>query len=876
MMLNLLWIPAAALGVWLGIQLLLMLVVLVQMLRLTLWPQRLVAGDAPPELPADQQASVQEVQALGFLPIRSAWVENGPYRHFALLFRHETEPAFASLLLMPAGMAGYPVSFVSHPAEGRSLLTVNRMAWLAMAQPPGQELQDAWAASLQDHWQAHRARIAGRAMKAVTDEQVVQGLADSYAEFLPLLQRQGCVKESQGTWHPRLGTAAQLAARWMRVRKKLAVPYLCAATDGPDHASYSTQSYLLTEAVLANRPSRHSLKGMVLVLSASLSMLAWGWAFSWQAALALMAILLLHEGGHALAMRAFGYRDMSMFFIPFLGAMVSGRPRELPAWKQAVVLLAGPVPGLLLGLGLFWWMLASPQPPGGFDWKMVASMAVFINLFNLLPLTPLDGGQLIELSLFSRWPRSRLLFAALSLCGLLAVSLWTRSVALGAFAVVLAFTLVQQQRIARLDRHWQDGAPLESQLRQLFGQARKLFGALGFLRHYPLVRAVVERRKIAPPRLWESLLVLALLLPLWGGVGYIALQRLPAFTVKAEEDTRSAQQRVFDEAYEAYTDSEDENGNEARLAALRQANDKLAADDPRRVDLRLALTWEMEGAERSGELQRLVAEGREGSWQDLEDIERQWLNAVHDQHREAVPSQRAAALAAAIARGEELLPKQPAGTIEARLRHAEQIDRGGDMQAAETLLAQIRHLAERSDDCRCELRRVLGAQAWYFMSHGRAADAVTVIEASPVGRELRTSNHDLSRTYAWALLEAGRVDQGIAQMRVASYAKPRRPSLMQRLGLAAGAQQRLWHPLDMAHALRKGSRPAEASALITAANKWQCGPYEEDEFAREQQEQAAPWEQLRERRLQETAKAVCPPVVKQETISPGQAPATGA
>src|SRR5690348_9012590 len=58
----------------------------------------------------------------------------------------------------------------------------------------------------------------------------------------------------------------------------------------------------------------------------------------------LVAVVLFHEAGHALGMRWFGFRDVRMFFIPFFGAAVSGRPRGAAAWKDAVVSLLGPLP----------------------------------------------------------------------------------------------------------------------------------------------------------------------------------------------------------------------------------------------------------------------------------------------------------------------------------------------------------------------------------------------------------------------------------------------------------------------------------------------------------------------------------------------------
>src|SRR5262245_13311298 len=65
----------------------------------------------------------------------------------------------------------------------------------------------------------------------------------------------------------------------------------------------------------------------------------------------LLGVLLFHEGGHALGMRLFKFRDVRMFFIPLFGAAVSGRARGAAAWKEALVSLLGPLPGILAGFG---------------------------------------------------------------------------------------------------------------------------------------------------------------------------------------------------------------------------------------------------------------------------------------------------------------------------------------------------------------------------------------------------------------------------------------------------------------------------------------------------------------------------------------------
>src|SRR5262245_1742921 len=63
----------------------------------------------------------------------------------------------------------------------------------------------------------------------------------------------------------------------------------------------------------------------------------------------LVSVLLFHEAGHYAGMRLFGYRDVRMFFIPFFGAAVSGKRGDVAAWKEGIVLLLGPVPGIVVG-----------------------------------------------------------------------------------------------------------------------------------------------------------------------------------------------------------------------------------------------------------------------------------------------------------------------------------------------------------------------------------------------------------------------------------------------------------------------------------------------------------------------------------------------
>ncbi|MFZ9695509.1 MAG: site-2 protease family protein [Chitinophagaceae bacterium] len=106
--------------------------------------------------------------------------------------------------------------------------------------------------------------------------------------------------------------------------------------------------------------------------------------------LSLTFIVLLHEAGHLVAMRAFHYKDTGIFFIPLLGGLARGTKREISQKQSVIVLLAGPLPGILVGI-----LLLSIIPSHyGLTWTGI--LFIFLNGLNLLPVYPMDGGQLFN------------------------------------------------------------------------------------------------------------------------------------------------------------------------------------------------------------------------------------------------------------------------------------------------------------------------------------------------------------------------------------------------------------------------------------------------------------------------------------------------
>jgi stage IV sporulation protein FB len=114
----------------------------------------------------------------------------------------------------------------------------------------------------------------------------------------------------------------------------------------------------------------------------------------------LVIILIIHELGHYLAMKIFKYEDLAIFFIPLVGAAAQGSKEKISQREKAIVLLAGPVPGIIIGIILF--LVGRPEytnleellHPAFPPWLPYAF--VLVNIFNLLPIYPLDGGQLFR------------------------------------------------------------------------------------------------------------------------------------------------------------------------------------------------------------------------------------------------------------------------------------------------------------------------------------------------------------------------------------------------------------------------------------------------------------------------------------------------
>ena len=117
--------------------------------------------------------------------------------------------------------------------------------------------------------------------------------------------------------------------------------------------------------------------------------------FGWRDAALLLAIIAVHEAGHALAMLHFGMGVRLISFIPFFGGIAVPLRAPVNEWQRGIVALMGVGFSLPLSLLVLWLAHASESPVAA----EAVVMSAFINGFNLLPLPGLDGSVVVQMLL---------------------------------------------------------------------------------------------------------------------------------------------------------------------------------------------------------------------------------------------------------------------------------------------------------------------------------------------------------------------------------------------------------------------------------------------------------------------------------------------
>lgn len=156
----------------------------------------------------------------------------------------------------------------------------------------------------------------------------------------------------------------------------------------------------------------------------------------------LILVLFIHEIGHFVFMKIFNYENVRMLFIPLMGAFVQGSKEKYSQKESFFVISAGPFPGIWIGSFILIFASIYQQ-----EWMLELSfLFLFLNVINLLPIDPLDGGQLFKLFVNKKRDVFLMLFALTSSLLMIFVGWMIDSYIILAFGFLMGFKVRGFQR----------------------------------------------------------------------------------------------------------------------------------------------------------------------------------------------------------------------------------------------------------------------------------------------------------------------------------------------------------------------------------------------------------------------------------------------
>jgi Zn-dependent protease len=439
----------------LGVAVLVAALILVQLLRSVLsipFPLavrlRAMTGAQPPTTfaplfaEADTLLTERGFSALGWLvPAREPAETPGP----VLLRLYLSADRMVLAQVIAPYSAAEPhncrIHLVSQTRDGRLVFTV---PWTLSPISPDPTLavtQMAVYPSLHEQVRSHHECVAshGPAVAWPALAGTVQRLEQYEAAVIAgSLARRELLPHGEGSL--RLGLRAAFRVLRSAVRPPESAPAPANATEVP---TARAAAYWRHERMAARHSPRLTVQWSLFLLSALAFALLGAWFWTPTVAVLLLAVIALHETGHWWAMRAFGYRNAQMLMLPMVGGVTIGHEQNPSASARAWVSLLGPLPGVVLGCLVF---AFGADIGDGWLW-LAALLLLMVNLFNLLPVSPLDGGQLLRLLLPERSENVRKALDVLAILALAGLAWW-----LGAWwLLLLAWVPISHLRHASRD-----------------------------------------------------------------------------------------------------------------------------------------------------------------------------------------------------------------------------------------------------------------------------------------------------------------------------------------------------------------------------------------------------------------------------------------
>lgn len=314
----------------------------------------------------------------------------------------------------------FDIEFYTFFRDGSLLLTMNGKADGVIGEMPNFTIQDAYTAETLIQWQLHqdtveKINVTKPAIGLSPDKfaTVLEKFSKNYLNYLFQAGKLRRVGEKE--YSPTLQVAWKVAKKLIDGKHKVTQIFNHRSNAAKTNPKMQIDIPVELE-VEGFKHAESKNKGLMdgkfrawmLFISFGLFVASFMHMFEIHRLAIFVLVIMLHEAGHVIAMKLCGYRDTSMLFLPFLGAVATAREKYDTTLAQNVwVLLAGPLPGLILGILL----TLIPGDIQDIPWiKDTAWMLIGLNLINLLPIYPLDGGKVANLLIFSRFAYSDVLF----------------------------------------------------------------------------------------------------------------------------------------------------------------------------------------------------------------------------------------------------------------------------------------------------------------------------------------------------------------------------------------------------------------------------------------------------------------------------------
>jgi tetratricopeptide (TPR) repeat protein len=413
------------------------------------------AAQIPVEIMALMQPWIERLMTYDFQIVDYKLVHEGlvhrpPY--WGITLQDSSCQTFAALMVAPTPDVRYPViaTFSSY-YQDTNLTTVNIKVPTVRSKSPSQIMNNLDLANADDLWMSHQDFTRSICQSTELEKMSVETWSDRIIQSsYETIEFQ--IQKGELHW---LNREEMIYGEhpWLKFKRlvKVAIDLKKkdrsnATTSGTEVDEDKLELEILTFLARSKKvESGMSLNKRLWLLGGSFLLFVLASASRFQSIqlLLFILVLLLHELGHVLAMVAFGYRDTTMLFVPWLGALATGKKENASLSEKVWLSLAGPLPGLILGIGL---AIAFPNDT---SWlKDARVMLISLNIFNLLPIYPLDGGQVVESLIFSRRPYLGIIFQSIGVFILGAFGLFQPLLMI--FAVLIAFGIPHNFRLAKL------------------------------------------------------------------------------------------------------------------------------------------------------------------------------------------------------------------------------------------------------------------------------------------------------------------------------------------------------------------------------------------------------------------------------------------